>query len=102
MVKAIVPYPEKLSPVDLVGFQEGGSNLEGMAGPEACHILIPIVIVGTREATLQDPETGRQTVITFKEKSELIVSGRVTIWVEPQSKIICAALAIKDKGNSKG
>ncbi len=101
MVKAIVPHPEKLSPVDLVGFQ-GESNLVEMAGPDVCHILIPIVIEGTREATLEDPETGRQTTITFKEKSELIVSGRVTIWVEPQSKIICIALAIKDKGKSKG
>jgi hypothetical protein len=102
MVKAIIPCPEKLSPVDLVAFQEGESKLEGMAGSDVCHIFIPVVIVGASEATLGDPDTKRATRITFTVQSEIIINGRATIRIEPQSKVVCAALAIRSANKDKG
>ena len=104
IVKSIVPPPEKkyyLSlGVRLLVFQTGSwSNLMELVGKgDDCIVLIPVVIAGSPEATLHDPETGRQTKFGFEVGSELIIAGRCSIWVGLQSKIVCVVLCIgRDK-----
>lgn len=56
-------------------------------------ILIPVLIVGNGKATVEEPKTGRQTDITFKAQSAIIINGRCAMWIR-ESKIVCAMLCI--------
>ena len=65
---------------------------------EDCIVLIPIVIAGSPEATLNEPVTGWQTIFIFETGSELVIVGRYSIWIQPRSKVVCVVLCIgRDK-----
>lgn len=77
----------------LLGFQGGPSELEEFGGPDDCVVLIPVLIVGNGEATVKEPETGRQTDIAFKAKSAIIIKKGCEIWIR-ENKIVCVMLCI--------
>jgi hypothetical protein len=105
-VKAILPRLEKyyLSfVVRLLVFQSGWSNLGELVGKDACIILIPAIVVGSDAAVLEEQGTGRRTTFSFQADSELVISGRCSIKMQPANKVVCVVLSIgKDKGKDKG
>ena len=93
--------------MSLLAFQAEGVWLElnKLAYDDACLILIPVVIAGSSEVTLSEPQTGRQTTISLDTSSSLMIAGRCSLWLAPQSKVVCVVLCIgrdhkkrKDKG----
>jgi len=101
IVKAIVPSPKNkyyISPgVRLLVFQDGLSTLEKLVNENDCIVLIPVVILGSAVGTVQEQETGRQVTITFEVESELVISGRCSIYVQPESKAVCVVLSVRNK-----
>jgi len=105
IVKSILAPPRKKYyislEVRLLVFQSGRSNLMdllGKDGEDDCIVLLPVIITGPAEATVNEPATSRQTTFMFEVGSELIIAGRCSIRVEPQSKVVCVALCIgRDK-----
>ena len=101
VVKAIVPHPKKkyyLSyGVRLLAFRRGWSNLEELVvNKDDCIILIPAYVIGSATGTLK--EGTRQTTFTCEVGSELVMSGRCSIEIQPESISICVVLTIgKDK-----
>ena len=81
------------------------SNFHKLAYDDACIILIPVVIAGSSEITLSEPQTSRQTTMDLDTKSALMIAGRCSLWLAPRSKVVCVVLCIgrdhkkrKDKG----
>jgi len=108
IVQAIVSRPKKkyyLSyGVRLLAFQSGLSNLgELVVNKDDCIILIPVFIIGSATGTLEEEgteegATARRTTFTCEVGSELIMSGRCSINMQPESKAVCVVLTIgKDK-----
>jgi len=103
IVKMIIGRPGKTldlsGGVSLLVFQSGWSNLEEIVGKDNCIILIPVVIAGSDEGTLQEQTTDRRTTFKFETNSELMVTARCSIWIPQGSKVVCVVLcAGKDKG----
>lgn len=108
IVALIVGPPQKTlhlsRGVALLAFQKGSSNLEKIVGKDNCGIFIPIDIVGSGEATLEETvledKSSRSTTFKFQTGSELLITGRCSIWLPAQSKILCVVLCTgKDKGS---
>jgi hypothetical protein len=79
-------------------FHSDWSTLESLVGEGDCLILIPVAIIGSAEGKLEEQTTRRQTTVTFDVKSELFISGRCAIHVQPKSMVVCVVLSIgKDK-----
>jgi hypothetical protein len=104
-VKSILPPPRKKYYLRLgsrlLAFQSGWSDLVelvGKDGKDDCIVLLPIAISGSAEATLLEPDTQRQTALTFQIRSEFIIAGRCAIYFPPQSKVVCVVLCVgRDK-----
>jgi hypothetical protein len=79
--------------VRLLGFQGGPSKLEEFGRLGDCVVLIPVLIVGNSEATVKEPKTRRQTDITFKAKSTIIIKKGCEIWIR-ENKIVYVMLCI--------
>jgi hypothetical protein len=106
IVQTIVPSSEKKYNISLgvrlLVFQSGLLNLVELVPKDACIILIPVAIAGAGEATLYEP-TGRQRQMkfTFKTNSELvIISGRCSVDVSVNNKVVCVVLCMDKKLNS--
>ncbi len=103
MVKAIISRPARsyfLSrTVELVVFQHGWSNLGDLVGKDDCIVLIPIAIMGSDEVTIEEWKTARQTTFKFTNASELIMTGRCSMWIPAENKVVCVVLCVgRDKG----
>lgn len=96
IVKTIVPRPGKVHylsrGVSLLVFQSGWSNLADIKGKDNCCILIPVAVEGSGEATIEERSTVRRTTAKFEINSKLIISGRSSLWLPPQSKVVCVVL----------
>ncbi|KAM3066226.1 hypothetical protein ACMFMG_012130 [Clarireedia jacksonii] len=102
IIKAIVPRPKTKYylhyGVRLLVFQSGWSNLVELVPKDDCIILIPVVIDGTAKVTISEPTTGQETTFMLEIKSQLVISGRCSIRIQPGSKVVCVVLCIgKDK-----
>ncbi|OBT82440.1 hypothetical protein VE02_08925 [Pseudogymnoascus sp. 03VT05] len=101
IIKDIVPQPEKnyyLSTIiRLLVFQSGLSDLEELVDKDDCIILIP-VLTASVNGSLKERATGQRIPFTFETESELVISGRCSIHLQPQSKAVCVVLSIgRDK-----
>lgn len=102
IIKEIVPRPEKkyyLSTIiRLLVFQSGLSDLEELVDKDDCIILIPVIVTGSANGSLEERATGQRIPFTFETESELVISGRCSIHLPPQSKAVCVVLSIgRDK-----
>jgi len=67
-------------------------------GEGDCLILIPVAILGSDEGSIEEQTTRQQKTVTFDVKSNLFISGRCAIYVQPESMVVCVVLSIgKDK-----
>ncbi|ESZ90918.1 hypothetical protein SBOR_8690 [Sclerotinia borealis F-4128] len=106
IIKTIVPRPKERYYMSLIVhllvFQTGCSKFEEMVGKDDCIILIPVVIIGSGTGMLEEEATGRRTSITMDANSELVISGRCSLYLEPGSKAVCVVMSIgKDKDKDK-
>lgn len=63
-----------------------------------CIILIPVHIIGSAIGVLEEEATRRKTTFTCDVGSELVMSGRCSIEMQPKSKVVCVVLTMgKDK-----
>lgn len=96
IVKTMVRHPGKVHylsrRVSLLVFQSGWSELAEIMGKENCYILIPSVIKGSGEVTIEERSTGRRTTAKFELNSKLIIRGSSSLWLPPQSKVVCIVL----------
>lgn len=63
-------------------------------------MLIPAVMSGTIEATLEERTSHRRRTFTFAQSSEVIITGGCSMWIPENSKVVCVFLGIgigKDK-----
>ncbi|PVH70285.1 hypothetical protein DL98DRAFT_661243 [Cadophora sp. DSE1049] len=108
-VQAIITRPGKTCylarKVQLLVFQKGQSIFDRLVGKDDCIVLIPVAISGSPMAIVQEPKGteeskgGRKTTLTFKTNSELMISGRCSIVIPDQTKVVCVMLCIgMDKG----
>jgi len=114
-VQAIITRPGKTfylaRKVQLLLFQKGQSIFDRLVGNDDCIVLIPVAISGSPMAIVQEPKgtavshgaeepkDGRRTTLTFKTHSELMISGRCSILIPDQTKVVCVMLCIgMDKG----
>lgn len=73
--------------------------MEELVGKDDCIVLIPVAIIGSAEATVEERETERRATLTFTTNSELVITGRCSMWIPPDSKVVCVVLCVaKDKG----
>jgi len=88
--------------VQLLVFQDGWSNLDKLVGKNDCIVLIPVAISGSPVPTVQEQKGSkgeRQTTLTFSTNSEVMISGRCSMWIPDETKVVCVVLCIgKDKG----
>jgi hypothetical protein len=82
-----------------LAFQSGWSNLEELVvKKDDCIILIPVQIIGSATGIFEEGATGRKTTFTCEVESELVMSGRCSIEMEPSTKAVCVVLMVgKDK-----
>jgi len=115
LVEPIIPLPKPKSPkkksppekkyylhhaVQLLvfQFQNGWLNLVELVPKDDCIILIPVTVVGPSGATLYESETKRQMEFTFETNSMFIISGKCSIYIPPESKVVCVVLCMgRDK-----
>ena len=114
-MQAIITRPGKTfylaRKVQLLLFQKGQSIFDRLVGKDDCIVLIPVAISGSPMAIVQEPKgtavshgaeepkDGRRTTFTFKTNSELMISGRCSILIPDQTKVVCVMLCIgMDKG----
>jgi len=102
IIKTIVSPPGKTyylsRKVQLLAFQSGWSKLDDLVGKDDCIILIPVAISSSIEATIQEERTERRTTFVVTTNSELIITGRCSMWIPPKSKIVCVVFCVaKDK-----
>jgi len=96
-VKTILHRPGKVHCLSreilLVMIQSGWSELAEIhcvKSKDNCCILMPVAVVGSGEATVKERSTGRQTTAKFEIDSKLIINGRGSLWLPPQSLLVCA------------
>lgn len=86
--------------IHLLVFQSGWSSLEKLVAEDDCMILIPVAISGSCTSTIRDRTTQREITVTFEVMDELAIAGRCSIWLPPQSKIVCVVLCVAAKERS--
>jgi len=75
--------------VQLLVFQSGWSNLG-----DNCTVLIPVAMSGTIEAIIEEQTSRRRTTFTFTPNCEVMISGKSSIWIPGNSKVVCIMLGI--------
>jgi len=99
----MIPNAKFLSKgVRLLVFQGDWSKLYDLVEKDDWIVLIPVVISGSAEATLYDYTTERNTMVVLEPKTEVIIAGRCSMWLAPQSKVVCVVLCLGtgNKGTS--
>jgi hypothetical protein len=85
--------------VQLLAFQNGWSDLRALVGKDDCIVLIPVAISGPAEVTVRETKGERQETFACTTHAELIITGRCSLWVLHENKVVCVVLYIaKDKG----
>jgi hypothetical protein len=80
--------------VQLLAFQNGSSDLRALVGKDDCIVLIPVAISGPAEVTVHETKGERQAALACTTNAELIITGRCSLWVPPESKVVCVVLCI--------
>jgi hypothetical protein len=81
--------------IRLLVFQSGFSSLDKLGVDDDCIILIPVAITGSGVAKVHDRATERETMFTFETGIELITTGKCSIWLREESKVVCVVLLIR-------
>ena len=59
-----------------------------------CTVLIPVAMSGTVEALIEEQTSRRQTTLTFTPNSEVMITGKSSIRIPGDSKVVCIMLGI--------
>jgi len=57
-------------------------------------VLIPVAMSGTIGATIEEQTSRRRTTLTFTPNSEVMITGKSSMWIPADSKVVCVMLGI--------
>ena len=104
MAKAIIPEPKEEFTISrttqLLTIQSGELNFvnEDLVEMKDCIVLIPHAVSGSAKVTVKEPQGShgkqRTTTIIFKVDSIYMISGRCSISVPDDTKLVCVMLCM--------